>query len=250
MRETISIGVIHGGPGLSASYLMPFKEACSRNGISMHFHEILGSGTNKFGSRPTFEETIEDIVPWIHSMIENGVSNFMCHSWGTLLLFASLNKIQSESINKVLLCNPVPLDRENYDHVCHKLMTRVKPDIAEQMALLLNQKGDSSGHELMRLAWNVYTPEWDAKPPVDFDYCPSTFNSVSETLGDFNYWKEYDRISNRCMLVFANNDYILEDDFRAKPYTASHVRLVDGGHFPFIEDPHMMSKIVEDWFLG
>lgn len=248
MSNSISIGVVQGGPGLSCSYFNSLATAC--NGFnSLIFHELIGCGTNNFGSSPTFDETISDFEVWLNNVLNQGVTKFLCHSWGGLLFFATMARLNRyEEIERLSLWNVVPLDREKYDCVSNRLIARVTPEAGAEMSRLLEANGDNAGDEIMRLAWQFYSPTAQAEPQVSFSYCPSTYNSVAATLGAFDYWQEFFKLSDRIQLVFGKQDYILADDFKLSAQKIADLQIVNGGHFPFVEDPVGMSKHIINWF--
>lgn len=243
------VAVFHGGPGLSASYFDCItKEYASR--VTLEYHNPLGCDPScgMDGGAPSLKDTLADMSIWFRSLRSDGVRLVLAHSWGAYILYSLFNDAEDLASDcRVSLWNPVPLDKEIYDVAVGRLVSRVSSEASAEMDKLGSSL--AGGRRMMELAWPFYSPGAARPRDLTFDYFPDVFSSVSSGLRDFNYWSLLGSRSKSTEIVFGSNDYIGATDFSRARDSGVSMRVVPGGHFPFVENPRVLAESVS-WLLS
>lgn len=120
--------VLHGGPGLDSSYLLPQMAELANNN-EVIFYDQRGSGKSLgFVLDPntinidTFVEDLEDVRRYFNAKKMTLVG----HSWGGLLAMAYAIKYQ-ENLNSLVLVSSAPANTEGFNIFITNYLKRIKP---------------------------------------------------------------------------------------------------------------------------
>jgi pimeloyl-ACP methyl ester carboxylesterase len=223
--------VIHGGPGLSHSYLVDALAPLAAE-MTLIFFDQLGCGATESKRKPiTATQTISDAAEVIDRLTAESEYILVAHSWGALVAVRAIVEGELKSKPKTLiLLNPVPLTRAAYDAAGAKLFERV-PDAAKaEIGQLAGEGTKEAGRKLMQLALSAYSGRNVDLPTLNLEYNIQTYNAVAETLGDFDL--SASSLDLPVVLVFGSTDYITEESVKDAPaFAGATVVKLPGGHF-------------------
>lgn len=256
--------LLHGGPGLDHTYLLPGMLALAKN-HQVVFYDQRGSGksfvkeiTNKRFTIPQFVSDLEAIRKHL------GAKKFilMGHSWGGFLAMNYAIR-HSNHVSSVVLINPAPATSMGFKNFLEEYNKKTLPIKAELDAIQASEDFKNGKPttiaEFYRRLYSVYFHNPRQADTLSFHFTKSSalnsfkiFNIFVETY----FSKEYDlrknlKKLNLPTLVLTGGDDILplwtvRETATSIP-NARMVVLEQCGHFPYIEKPNQLFKEINDF---
>ena len=262
MGEGEPVLVIHGGPGLDHTYLMPQFGELSKN-IQLIFYDQRGSGQST-GRSDSNSITIDQFVKDLEGLRQHlnlEQLNILGHSWGGLL--AMHYAVQNpERIKSLILVSSHGATDESLIATAANLGERMRPEIIQAQQELMGTKPflereSTAVQEFMRLQFEAYFYDRSLLDSLYLKFSQQTASNGLEIYGLMlkqlngydlrqNLWK----ISVPVLVIHGAND----------PIPLSYAKglaglLPDGdleildkcGHFPFIEAPDLFVARIQQF---
>ncbi len=240
--------VIHGGPGLSHDYLVPYLQPF----CSLIFYDQRSSGRS--------EATLEglDLATFVRDLEALRIAlghekiAILGHSWGTILAVAYAMEFP-DTVDQLMLISSIPLASEEYPALLQERALRLAPHMSEVKMIQSSSKYSVKDPELMhrydRLILGTFCAEHKSIYNIDFRRSPEARANGEKVLEAFKYgffakpFNLYENLSKICCKT-----WILHGTEDPHPLTAaekihalihgSHLCILENcGHFPFAERP-------------
>lgn len=251
--------VLHGGPGLDQSYLLPQMLDLSKD-HEVTFYDQRGAGksleTPMDLAHLNFDQFIKDLDA-IRKASGHDKVILVGHSFGGRLAMIYALKYP-EHVSQLILLNSAPADHKGQQAFFDELAIRTKP-LGDQLAGLSSQElfdklSAEEIHTLFRKLFAVYF--YDTK---DADELTLTMSAESAKSGakvraimpyhssDFDLFPELKNLKVPTLIIHGNADVIPEwtalELKNAIPNSELYI-MEKCGHFPYIEKPEkLFSKI-------
>lgn len=238
----------HGGPGMSHTYLKP--SFANLTEFERIYFDQLGCGESSGQKIVNEENTVLSTGEVINNLgIEKTDYFLILHSWGAYLFGALLEKkLLNKLPKKVILLNPTPFNKKDFDLIGGDLVKRVPTDVISKIVELSNEGSDESGAELMKLAQPYYNGHANEISNLGkIEYRISTYNRVSQSIPEFDHKEIFSKICDKLFFVFGETDYISETFFIDFLNSENHL-VLKGGHFSFAENNDFMETIINNVF--
>lgn len=255
--------VMHGGPGLGQGYLLP-QMASVGNFSSAVFYDQRGTGqstgTNHWQSSP-FETYVHDVEQLREAFGFERVS-LLAHSWGGIL--ASLYALAyPERVDKIIYLNSVPIAGRDYlAYVKHR--SQLVDVNQDKLTVIRESVAFSAGDPTtVERYYRIYFRHYFAKP----DKANSLTLKMSAKAA-INNFKIFDLFYERVkccpfdlyegmkalkkptLIVGCDKDVIplhYTEKLHHSIPTSTFFLIKDSGHFPYIDQPETLFKILEDF---
>ncbi len=265
--ESIGTGVplviIHGGPGLDHSYLLPQMEALA-DSYELIFFDQRGCGKSSIkldSTAMTLDALVEDIDR-VRDAYNLNTMNLMGHSWGGLLAMFYAIK-HGDRLNSLILVNSTPATSELRDASFKIISRRTTPaDSAAQASLVhsdeFRRRDPAAMQRYFRLLFRG-----TFRDPLKADDLTLTFgpdygerSRLVGYLAKDQRLQTYDLLSQleniTCPVLIIGSDYDLSppaanEQIHAHIKGSRYVIMKDCGHFPFIEAPKQFFPAVRDF---
>jgi len=268
--------IVHGGPGASHDYFLPYLLPLARN-HRLIFIDERGSGRSQHLqdlSQYTVEAMVEDLED-VRVALHLGKIDLLGHSYGGVLVQAYALKYQ-QNLTHLILGSTFPSTRE-MNQVLAKEKSQMPPEklkrLNELEAAGLFGKGEIWEHgrypaEYANLAWGPgYFPFLYGERP-DPNYDPAGQNTTNSWELYRTMWGEHgefvidgnlksveylDRLSSIHVptLVMAGDhdesDPVMSREMNAKIKGSKLVILPNSGHMNFVDQPDLYLKTVEEF---
>ena len=266
--------IVHGGPGASHDYLLPYLLPLARTN-KLIFIDERGSGRSTGLEDPsgyTVENMVEDVEA-VRTALNLGKMNLLGHSYGGVLAEAYALKYQ-QNLDHLILCSTFHSTRMLND-VFQQMLAKMTPELRGRIQKM--EKAGLFGHgrdyeknrytdEYMKAAWGEgYFPYLYRKHP-DPNYDPG-FAGTSWTLyremwgshGEFivdgnlasvEYGDKLGTITVPTLITVGDHDEVdpsISRDMQAKIPGSRLVVLPDSGHMTFVDQPGMFISAVDDF---
>jgi pimeloyl-ACP methyl ester carboxylesterase len=234
--------VLGGGPGFSHDYLVP-----SLQPLETHF-ELLYIDYPGCGRLPCTvgaPTAANTVAMTLEAMVEacNGAQiDLLCHSFGTYILGA-IYKARSDIVRRCVLVSPSPHSRAQCRLAEQKLSEKLTPYDQQLAQNVLAGKVDDP-FLLMECLLPYYCGRTTNLPAIKISFDPKIYLSVSETLGEFDFSKEFRQIKQK-LYIFGNKDFISPEFFTFTE--ESLVKVLNGGHFAYQDDSQQFTDAVRDF---
>ncbi len=242
--------VVHGGPGLNHAYFLPHLESLAKN-HRLIFYDQRACGLSSIPAADSLRFSfwvgdLESIRVWL------GVENvsLLAHSWGALPAVAYAHAFP-QRIDKLILTNPVPLNKE-YDQVLAEAMqSRYSPADSTDRAIIIGSPGFKTGNAHTQEQLMLFTFRHSFFDPDHIRslalHLPSTFAAASGALyrglgpdlQNFDWYNEVAQFAFPLLIIHGQADAIpLTCSQRLQSQTKNAVLAVfeKSGHFPFVEE--------------
>ncbi len=265
---------LHGGPGASHDYLLPYLLPLARTN-KLVFIDERGSGRStglEDATGYTVENMVEDVEA-VRAALNLGKINLLGHSYGGVLAEAYALKYQ-QNLSHLILCSTFHSTKMLND-VFQKMLANMTPELRGRIERM--EKAGLYGHgkdyeknrytaEYMQTAWGEgYFPYLYQKRP-DPNYDPG-FAGTSWTLyremwgshGEFivdgnlvsvEYGDRLGTITVPTLITVGDHDECdpsISQDMQSKISGSKLVILPESGHMTFVDQPALFIKSVDDF---
>ncbi|HKW15454.1 MAG TPA: proline iminopeptidase-family hydrolase [Candidatus Krumholzibacteria bacterium] len=269
--------IVHGGPGASHDYLLPYLLPLARTN-RLVFIDERGSGRSTTLEDPsgyTVENMVEDVEA-VRTALNLGKMSLLGHSYGGVLAEAYALKYQ-QNLTHLILCSTFHSTKMLND-VFKQMLANMSPELRGRIEKM--EKAGLFGHgkdyeknrytdEYMKAAWGEgYFPYLYQKHP-DPNYDPGFAGTswalyremwgshgefvVDGNLSSVEYGDRLGTITVPTLITVGDHDEVdpsIAKDMQAKIPGSRLVILPDSGHMTFVDQPGMFISAVDDFIHG
>lgn len=249
------IFVLHGGPGMNHTYLLPQMEALVDGSHQVIFYDQRGCGQSTGEMRSdliTLDQYVEDLES-LRKAFGFSKITVLGHSWGGLLALNYAIKYP-ERLNSLIVMDAIPATGEN----CQAFVVRaaqlfepLMPQFQEIMANPLFIQGDAVLlNKYFRLLFSAYCtkPEDAEKITLQFKENKNVLkiNQIfNETLfnTDYDFLDGLHKVLCPVLVVHGAADPIplrAAEEIHKNVKNGKLVIFEDAGHFPYVEQPEKL----------
>lgn len=254
--KSIGVGepliVVHGGPGLEHSYLLPALEPLGQTfRLILYDQRALGRSTGDLDSASiSMNRYIADLDA-VRELAGVERVNLLAHSWGCLL--ATLYALEHpERTNALILMSPVEPGQRYAQETRERQQARRSLEDAAAIDSLTRSEGLERGEPetLGRLYHHFFRGTFanpDEANSLRLDFTERTAKQgrdvaalLMEPLADLDLWDELSELAVPVLVVHGDQDPIplaMAEEMVERLPNARLEALTDVGHFPFIESP-------------
>jgi proline iminopeptidase len=245
LEHNVPLVFLHGGPGMSSSYLMDSLSSLKEK-YKLVFFDQLGCGKSDIPPTLSIDSLVESSAEVINNLVNVPNYYVISHSWSSFLIMDMLDKkLLKKQPLKIAFCNPAPFDTQNFNNIGAKLFGRIPEKDVKEIEKLELLATDLAGEDLMKIALPYYSGRNDDLPNLKMEYRIPTYNSIVNSQSTFDFTKAVKKIIKDCYFVFGDTDYITIDDFNGIiDANSENYFVLKGGHFSFDDDKiHFISII-------
>jgi proline iminopeptidase len=270
--------VVHGGPGASHDYFLPYLLPLARTN-RLVFIDERGSGKSSKLDDPsgyTVENMVEDVEA-VRRALDLGKTSLLGHSYGGVLAQAYALR-HGDQLSHLVLCSTFHSTRE-MNQVFDRMKAKMAPDLRDRLAAM--EKDGLFGHgktweknrytsEYMTAAWGEgYFPYLYQRRP-DANYDPATAGQMSWDLyremwgshGEFvidgnlasvEYGDRLASIRVPTLITAGDHDECdpaLSREMHDKIPGSKLVIFPESGHMTFVDQPDLFVRTVADFVNG
>jgi len=250
--------ILHGGPGLDHSYLLPHFEVLADK-FKLIFYDQRGGGESEGiedTSKINAQQLVEDLeVLRVEFKLE--LMNLLGYSWGGLLAMLYAISYQ-DHLKKLILLSPAPA-RHGWREEFNRNMTRNRPEkIKERMKELLrlqHEAKDSQKYddEMFRLSVYGYfhnpvflsqLTRWKQPKGV----APLASQLVWDSLGEYDIRQQLMKITVPTLILHGRHDPIplkYAEEIHHLISSSDFVVFEESAHVPFIEEKENFAQAVK-----
>jgi len=267
--------IVHGGPGASHDYFLPYLLPLARSN-RLVFIDERGSGRSQKLENPggyTVGNMVEDVED-VRQTLKLGRITLLGHSYGGVLAQAYALKYQ-RNLTHLILCSTFPSTRE-MNQVLSRIKEQMSPELRERIDNL--EQAGLFGHgkdyeknrytnEYMIAAWgegyfpylyqNNPDPNYDpvASGAMAWDLYREMWGSHGEYIIDGNleaveYVDQLPGIKAPTLIMVGDHDECapsLSEEMHAKIAGSKLIILPKSGHMTFVDQPGMFIEAVKNF---
>lgn len=257
--------VIHGGPGMEHSYLLPWLEPLSdRHQVIFYDQRGLGRSTGQIDSSSiNMENFIADLDGLRESFGIERVS-LIAHSWGGLLAMMYAWRYPDRVRSLVLVNTVEPGKRYEAEMRRNQLARRTQHDALVLDSLFRSQafqdRTPEAVNQVMWISIRSTFGDTTLAHRLAVDFRPQTARNLGPIaallmgpLGDYDFWDRLGDISAPTLVLHGDADPIPETMARelARSIPNAQFQTIKGaGHFSFVEKPEEVTSKIEDFLLA
>lgn len=254
MGEGSPLVVIHGGPGISQDYLLPYMyELAATNQVIFYDQRGGGQSTGEVNAQwMTTERFIKDMEQLRQAFKFDKIS-ILGHSWGGFLAMQYAIHYP-ERTEKLILSNSAAASSEETLLYLQEYQRRVTAFQTEIDILLIEIRNAVTCRpelieQLHRMIFRVYCADPSQADKLDLSLsCKAAFNCyrINDIIGkevfehDYNLYDALAELPMPVLVIHGDVDPIPADSVQGIAQTAPKgqwVLIENCGHFPFIEKP-------------
>ncbi len=250
MGEGEPLVVVHGGPVLDHSYLLPHLQVLADD-YQLIFYDQRAAGQSSIDVDPktmTLDGFIEDIEQ-LRQQLNLEKINLLGHSWGGLLAMNYAIKYD-EHLNHLILSNasaPSVADAQQEGLLVAQKMTKRDQDKLNNLTssgLLRTEDPSEAIKEMMMLSYRVHMYDTsnmyrlELSIPKDFMLRSQAYRTLNPDLANYDLYDQLMQVSTPTLVLFGESEPAvqLHANRMAGAFQNGALYVVKGaGHFPFIE---------------
>jgi proline iminopeptidase len=264
--EGIPLVVVHGGPAMDHSYLLP-QMARLGEGYKLIFYDqrAMGKSSQQVDSTSMTMDTFVEDLEGIRKAFNLGKMNLMGHSWGGLVSMWYAVKYP-DHLQTLILANTTPASSALRDMSFAIMAHRTsKEDSVAQAAIVqtdaFKNREPKTMERFLRLLFrgSFYDKRYVDSLTLAFD---STYPAKSamqrylfkdKSLRSYDLQEALDTIQCPTLVIAGSYDRVapgtnemIQEHIRGSKY----ILLPDCGHFPFVEAPDEFFPIIREFLQG
>jgi proline iminopeptidase len=246
------IVVVHGGPGMDHTYLLPGMRGLAES-HRVIFYDQRGSGRSEGvvdSSTVSFDRFLADIDD-IGDSLRLGRITLLGHSWGGLLAMRYAAR-RPERLRALILMNTIEPARRYTAQSGQILRSRQTPaDTAERMRIVrsdaMRKRDTSAVNAMLRSFFRLTFADQSLASQLVIALDPRTAHNmplvamhVMGPLGAYDFWSEAGTIRVPTLIVQGAEDVMPLEMVRELGQTIPGAQLAvieRAGHFPYVEKP-------------
>jgi proline iminopeptidase len=255
--------VLHGGPGMSQDYLLPYMYRLAEN-HRVIFYDQRGCGQSIAEITPetVHREIFVKDIDSIRKAFDDEKVSILGHSWGCLLAMEYAIAYPN-NVDKLILSNPIPASSEDFMLFVQEWMRRMAPfegEMQEIHHLPGFYEGDSDIIERMhRIIYSIYfydpaktehlnlrmTPTAALNGAKVYEYAGATLMSTP-----FNLYGDLQRLTMPTLIIQGDADVVpstaVQHIHESIP-GSQYVLIERCGHFPYVEEPELYFNLLNEF---
>lgn len=252
--------IIHGGPGLSQSYLQPHLNDLAKQFRLIYYDQrASGRSSGRLDSTQVNMRLFVEDIEAIRKSLQLGNICILAHSWGSLLAIQYATQYP-EHTNGLILSNPISLKSGEFDAETSqelKKRTTSKDSVARAAILQSDafKKGDLAAYtQLLQLSFKPSFAEkknikkLNLQLPPDYLAKRKILFYMSKDLTNYYYYGMLPLITCPVLVIHGAADAIplaVSEKIRNGLLHARLEIIKKAGHFPFIEKRKEYAGIVD-----
>lgn len=260
MGEGEPLVIVHGGPVLDHSYLLPHLEPLAED-FQLIFYDQRAAGKSSIdvdSKTMSLDGFIEDIEQ-VRQQLNLGKINLLGHSWGGMLAMNYAIKYD-QHLNHLILSNasaPSVADAQQEAFLVAQKMTKRDGDKLDNLAssgLLRTEDPSGAIKEMMMISYRVHMYDTgnmdrlELSIPKDFMLRSEAYRTLNPDLANYDLYDQLRQVSTPTLVVFGESEPAvqLHANRMVGAFENGELFVVKGaGHFPFIENSKSyVSKVV------
>lgn len=254
-----SVVVLHGGPGLEHTYLLPGLEPLARD-HRLIFYDQRGSGRSEApvdSSSISLENFVADLDLVIRR-VAGGEATVLGHSWGGLLavLYASR---YPDRVRSLVLMSPIEPGQRYREETSRRQRARQSDRDSAAIADLVGSEAFRSRspeavNQLYRLSFRSTFADTGMADRLPVDFTGRTARAAGTVpglllgpLGEYDFWGRLEQITAPALVVHGAEDPIppaMAREMSRRIPDARFELIPAAGHFPFVESPEALFSSV------
>jgi len=250
------IVVVHGGPLLEHSYLVPYLAPLADSyELILYDQRLSGRSASTVDSASVRLATFVDDIEAIRQALDLGPIHLMSHSWGGLLAMHYALE-HGDNLRSLILLDPVAASSELWQAEQRQLAERITDEDRRARAAIreseaFNARRPEAIRELLLLAFRPLFHDTARFASLDLyvpeDYAPRSalFGAMGPDLVSWDLHEGLARLTVPMLILYGADEPAVTLGGAALRERVPHAEFVlveDAGHFPFIEQ--------QDAFLG
>ena len=254
--------IVHGGPVLDHSYLLPHLEELAKD-YQLIFYDQRACGQSSVEVEAATMNLIgfvEDIEQ-IRQALQLDKINLFGHSWGGLLAMKYGVKYP-ENLNHLILSNamaPSVIDWQLEDgRVSEKVTNKDSKDrqVIMESGALQSANPTKAIEKLLRISFRpqMYDTSSLSKlklyVPQDYMQRSQVFSLLGTDLTDFNLYPDLKKITCPTLVIYGSEEPAasLHAQKMTESFPNGQLSIIQkSGHFPFIENPSTFNKEIKEF---
>lgn len=255
--------VVHGGPGLGSSYLLPQMGHLGQF-TKAYFYDQRGTGQSQahddWYDNP-IQTYIKDLEQLRHALAFEKI-NLIAHSWGSIL--ASFYTLQyPQHVNKLIYLNPVPISSALYLEYVHS-RTQIIEENKEKLDPIRQTQAFIDGDpEMVIKYYRLYFRCFFSDPKL-VDKLSLSFTQQSALANfkifsmffsyvqshPFDLYPKMNSLNKPALIIAGNKDVIPMHyiNYLHQHIPQGQVQIIKNcGHFPYIEQPVQLLNILRQY---
>ncbi|OEK00168.1 hypothetical protein BFP97_00935 [Roseivirga sp. 4D4] len=242
--------IVHGGPVLDHSYLLPHFEALSKD-YKLIFYDQRAAGKSSIRVDPgtmTLDGFVEDIEI-LRETLGLGKINLLAHSWGGLIAMKYALKYD-DNLNHLVLSNamaPSAVDWQAESQLVGQKTSKEDQDKLNNLTssgLLRTEDPSEAIKEMMMISYRVHMydkaniDKLELFIPKDFVLRSQAYGTLNADMSGYDLYDQLINIKTPTLIMFGEIEPALElhADRMAESFADSELYVVkESGHFPFVE---------------
>lgn len=250
MGEGEPLVIIHGGPVLDHSYLLPHLEALAQN-YKLVFYDQRAAGQSSIdidSQTMTLDGFIEDIEQ-LRQQLNLGKINLLGHSWGGMLAMNYAIKYD-ENLNHLILSSasaPSVVDAQQEGLLVAQKMTSRDQDRLNNLTssgLLRTEDPSEAIKEMMMISYRAHMYDTsnldrlELSIPKDFMQRSQTYSTLNPDLANYDLYDQLRQVSTPTLVIFGESEPAVQRHANRMAGVFQNGELFvvkEAGHFPFVE---------------
>lgn len=254
--------VLHGGPGLTQDYLLPqMAQLASQHQLIFYDQRANGRSTGDINSELMNVDTFVQDLETIRKTLGFEKISILGHSWGGFLAM-KYAIAYPEAVESLILSNSMPASSEDLQIFLKEYMKRLAPYQAELKTIQKSQAFSVGDPEAVTRYWEIVFGVYFDKPEqisqLNLQMTPQTGMNVSKIYekvgavfrGPFNLHAQLARLKIPTLVIHGQTDVIppvIAEHIHESISASDYVLLQGCGHFPYIEQPELYFKQINDF---
>ena len=250
--------IVHGGPVLDHSYLLPWMDELSKDYKVIYYDQRAcgRSSVEVDTSRMTLAYFVEDIEN-LRNYLDLGQVNLLGHSWGGFLAM-QYAIAHPEPLKTLVLSSPIPPDSKEWQLEQGMLAEMITPEDSLRRVEIM-QSGElqdnpaSAISKLMKLSFKpqfydtAALSELELNIPDDFMQRSQVFSYLASDLSEFSLYPKLRNLQVPVLILFGSAEpgAGISGERMATEIPESQLSIVpESGHFPFIENSEYYFNVI------
>lgn len=253
--------VIHGGPVLDHSYLLPHFEALAQDHQLIFYDQrACGKSSVEVDSATMSIAGFTDDIEQLRQALHLEKVDLLGHSWGGLLAMHYALKYPAH-LNHLILSNAMPASTEVWQQEEARLATRITAeDSLKRVGIMSSpEMQQGSAKAIKKLMLLSFKPQFHNKAlldslnlyiPDDFMARSAKFSYLGKDLTQFDLYDDLKKVNVPTLIIYGSDEPAATLSGKRLQETISGSRLViieESGHFPFVEQPDKYFKAINSF---
>ena len=255
------IVVVHGGPVLDHSYLLPHLKPLA-NDYELIFYDQRLSGRSSAAvdsSDVTLQNFVDDIEGLRTSLGLNKI-HILAHSWGALLAMKYAVRYP-EHVGRLILSDAMPPSTRLWQQEQVELAKRTAAEDRKAREAIVTADGfdprsPESIEKLLLLSFrnkfhdSTYADGLDLYVPDDYRKRSGLFGLLMPELQNYNLLPDLADLQIPTLIIYGSDEPAAEISGKKLDQTIPNSKMVlikQSGHFPFIEQQKRFMEVVRDF---